>query len=54
VRRKLISIERRFDEQYFPQIFQLMPEKIRPEARKTFKAYDGINNIFNLAYEVLS
>jgi CRISPR-associated protein Cas1 len=53
-RKKLISIEGRFDELYFSQIFRLMPEKIRPEARKTFKAYDGINNIFNLAYEVLS
>jgi CRISPR-associated protein Cas1 len=31
-----------------------LPEKIRPETRRTFKAYDGINNIFNLAYEVLS
>jgi CRISPR-associated protein Cas1 len=53
-RKKLISIEGRFDEQYFSQIFRLLPEKIRPEARKTFKAYDGINNIFNLAYEALS
>jgi CRISPR-associated protein Cas1 len=31
-----------------------LPEKIRPDSRKTFKAYDGINNLFNLAYEVLS
>jgi CRISPR-associated protein Cas1 len=54
IRKKLISIEGRFDDLYFSQIFRLMPEKIRPEARKTFKAYDGINNIFNLAYEVLS
>jgi CRISP-associated protein Cas1 len=27
--------------------------RFRPETRKTFKAYDGLNNIFNLAYEVL-
>jgi CRISPR-associated protein Cas1 len=30
-----------------------LPEKLRPEKRKKFKAYDGVNNIFNLAYEVL-
>ena len=34
--------------------FQLLPEPIRPESRKNFKAYDGTNNIFNLAYEILS
>jgi CRISPR-associated protein Cas1 len=37
----------------FRQIFQLLPEELRPERRKKFKAYDGTNNIFNLAYEVL-
>jgi CRISPR-associated endonuclease Cas1 len=39
---------------YFKQIFSLIPEKLRPAERKTFQAYDGINNIFNLAYEALS
>ena len=37
----------------FKQIFTLLPEKLRPEGRRKFKAYDGTNNIFNLAYEVL-
>jgi CRISPR-associated protein Cas1 len=32
----------------------LLPEPIRPEKRKGFKAYDGTNNILNLAYEMLS
>ena len=32
----------------------MFPEPIRPESRKNFKAYDGTNNIFNLAYEMLS
>ena len=32
----------------------MLPEPIRPESRKNFKAYDGTNNIFNLAYEMLS
>jgi len=53
-RGKLVSIEGKFTQQYFRQILQLFPEKLRPESRKKFKAYDGINNTFNLAYEVLS
>ena len=32
----------------------MIPEKLRPESRKKYKAYDGINNAFNLAYEILS
>jgi CRISPR-associated protein Cas1 len=27
---------------------------VRPENTRTFKAYDGINNLFNLGYELLS
>lgn len=27
---------------------------MRPEGRKTFKAHDGLNNIFNLAYQFLA
>jgi CRISPR-associated protein Cas1 len=26
---------------------------MRPEGRRTFQAYDGTNNLFNLAYEML-
>jgi len=29
------------------------PEKICPYRRKSWKAYDGVNNLFNLGYEVL-
>jgi CRISPR-associated endonuclease Cas1 len=53
VRRKLVSLESKFTEKYFKQIFELLPEALRPEKRKKFKVYDGMNNIFNLAYEVL-
>jgi len=52
-RKKLTGIEGKFTEKYFNQIFQLLPDGLRPEKRKKFKAYDGTNNIFNLAYEVL-
>jgi len=54
LRRKLMQIEAQFSHFYFKQIFQFIPEKIRPESRKTFKAYDGANNLFNLAYELLA
>jgi CRISPR/Cas system-associated endonuclease Cas1 len=32
----------------------LIPVSLRPDSRRTFKAYDGVNNVFNLAYEMLS
>jgi len=54
IRARLHGIEGRYSKRYFDQIFGLLPEPIRPEHRKGFKAYDGTNNIFNLAYEVLS
>ncbi len=30
-----------------------LPEELRPETRRKFKAYDGVNNAFNLAYTLL-
>jgi CRISPR-associated protein Cas1 len=51
---RLMSIEGHFSEKYFDQILGLIPESVRPDRRRTFKAYDGINNIFNLGYEILS
>jgi CRISPR-associated protein Cas1 len=53
LQKKLNAIEGHFTKPYFNQIFGLLPEKLRPEKRSKFKAYDGMNNIFNLAYEVL-
>jgi CRISPR-associated protein Cas1 len=53
-RRKLMAIEGHCSDRYFSQVFSLLPDALRPERRKTFKAYDGMNNIFNLAYEILS
>jgi len=54
LRRRLMGIEGQCSERYFSQIFNLFSESIRPECRKKFKAYDGLNNLFNLAYRVLS
>jgi len=50
---RLNSLEGKFSRQYLSQLFSLIPEEIRPEKRKKFKAYDGVNNLFNLGYEVL-
>jgi len=52
-RRSLLYIEGKHARHYFNQIFTLFPESIRPEKRKTYKAYDGINNVFNFGYYVL-
>ena len=54
LRRKLNGIEGKYTGHYFKQVFQLLPANLRPEKRKKFKAYDGMNNIFNIAYEMLS
>ena len=53
MRNKLHTIEGLATEKYFRQIFQLLPKALSIEKRRTFKAYDGINNTFNLAYTVL-
>jgi len=53
-RRKLTGIEGKYSQGYFKQVFGLLPEKLRPLRRRKFKAYNGVNNLFNLAYEVLS
>jgi CRISPR-associated protein Cas1 len=54
VRNRLMSYEGKYSEQYFRQILSLFNESFRPERRKTYKAYDAINNVLNLAYSVLT
>jgi CRISPR-associated protein Cas1 len=54
LRIRLMAIEGHFSDHYFTQIFSLVPASLRPQSRKTFNAYDGMNNVFNLAYEMLS
>jgi CRISPR-associated protein Cas1 len=53
LRRKLLHIEGQCATNYFTEVFGLLPEAIRPQKRKGFKAYDGVNNLFNLAYQTL-
>lgn len=52
-RQKLNAIEGRHSRDYFKEIFALIPEDIRPDSRKKYRAFDGVNNLFNLGYEVL-
>ena len=54
LRKKLLAYESHASRAYFQRIFSLFPESVRPEGRRTFKAYDGVNNLFNLGYELLS
>jgi len=54
MRPRLMQIEGTATKKYFGQLFGLVSEKIRPDQRKSWKTYDGVNNLFNLGYEVLS
>jgi CRISPR-associated endonuclease Cas1 len=53
-RRRLMAYESKFSKKYFDQLFTLIPEFLRPKGRRTFKAYDGLNNLFNLGYELFT
>jgi len=53
LRKKLIGLEGKFGRYYFKQVFKLFPKEIRPDYRSSYRAYDGVNNIFNLAYRIL-
>jgi CRISPR-associated endonuclease Cas1 len=50
---KLTGIEGKFTERYFKHVFSLIPEKLRPVKRVKYKAYDGVNNVFNFGYYVM-
>jgi CRISPR-associated endonuclease Cas1 len=52
--RKIKGVEGKNTQQYLELMFSLIPEKIRPDGRQGFMAYDGTNNLFNLAYEILA
>lgn len=53
LKNRLITIEGHATEKYFSQVFELLPTTISIKRRRTFKAFDGINNTLNLAYTVL-
>ena len=53
LRRRLMGLEGKFGRFYFKQVFRLFPSRIRPHYRSSYNAYDGSNNMFNLAYRIL-
>jgi len=53
LRKRLLQVEGKASEFYFGQIFQLLPKSLRIERRRGWKAFDGVNNTFNLAYTIL-
>ena len=53
LRQKLTQVEAKCAQIYFHEIFSLFPNSVRPERRRTLKAYDGLNNLFNLGYSLL-
>ena len=53
MRKKLLAIEGRASKHYFSEVFKMFYKELRPEKRRSFQAYDGINNTFNLVYELL-
>ena len=53
IRPKLMQIEGTATKKYFGQVWSLVPEAIRPARRKGWKAFDGVNNLLNLGYEML-
>lgn len=52
--KRLSTYEGHCSRVYFKEIFSLFSDSVRPDNRRTFKAYDGLNNLFNLGYELLS
>jgi CRISPR-associated protein Cas1 len=54
LRRKLLPIEGRCSDFYFQHILSLFPSSMqKTDKRRTFRAYDGLNNTFNFAYSLL-
>jgi len=54
LRRRLTGYEGKFSRKYFSQVFGLFSKSFRPVRRRTYRAFDGLNNILNLAYRILS
>lgn len=52
--KNIMHFEAMHSKAYFQQLFSLLPNKLKPKSRQTYNAFDGINNLFNLAYEMLS
>ena len=54
IRHKLTTIEAHYTKHYFNQIFKLFPKNLRVKRRESLGAYEPLNNLLNLAYEILA
>jgi CRISPR-associated protein Cas1 len=54
LRIRLTNIEGLCSKNYFDQIFTMFYEYLKPKGRVGYKAFDKLNNLFNLGYELLS
>lgn len=55
IRTKLHAVESKYARHYFKQIIGLFPQQLRKnwKTREGYRAYDSLNNLFNIAYELL-
>jgi len=55
IRMKLHLTESKYARHYFKQIISLFPKRLRKnwKRREGYRAYDKVNNLFNIAYEIL-
>ena len=55
IRNKLHGVEAKYSQHYFGQIVALFPKELRKnwKGRKGFRAYDELNNLFNVCYDYL-
>lgn len=53
LRPSLMNLEGRCATKYYSEMYKLFPDWLRPTNRITYQAFDGLNNLFNLAYELL-
>jgi len=54
VRLKLHTIESHLSKRYLHEVFKLFPKHLRTENRNAFGAYEPLNNLLNLSYDVLA
>jgi CRISPR-associated protein Cas1 len=52
-RQTLLTLEGHLGIRYFRSIFQLFPEWLRVEHRRTQGTFDALNNLFNFGYSIL-
>jgi CRISPR-associated protein Cas1 len=52
-RQRLLTLEGHMGRRYFRDVFQLFPEFLRVQHRRTKGTFDALNNLFNFGYSIL-